>query len=152
MLRAAPLHDVGKIGVPDSILLKPGALTEEEFEIIKTHSSIGWSILNKSSSKYLKLGAEIALCHHEKWDGSGYPDGLRGHDIPLSGRIVCIADVFDALRSDRPYKKAVSHKDAMSVLMEGKGTHFDPDLVDLVISNSEELATIYRRYGSGSTE
>ena len=123
---AAPLHDVGKIATPDAILLKPGKLTPEEFEIMKGHARSGFELLDKSESPVVQAGAQIALSHHEKYDGSGYPQGLAGQAIPLMGRIVAVADVFDALTSERPYKKAWGLERAVNHLKEGAGTHFDP--------------------------
>ncbi|HWD38251.1 MAG TPA: HD domain-containing phosphohydrolase [Fimbriimonas sp.] len=127
---AAPLHDVGKIGVPDAVLLKPAKLDKEEFEIMKSHSEIGGRILAGSESPVLKMGEEIALSHHEKWDGSGYPLGLKGDEIPLSGRIVALADVYDALTSERPYKRAWRPEEAYRHIEESAGAHFDPRLVE----------------------
>ncbi|MBU0486144.1 MAG: response regulator [Proteobacteria bacterium] len=143
---ASPLHDVGKIGVPDEILLKPGRLTEQEFEIIKTHTMIGFRILSDSSSELLGLGALIAKTHHEKYDGSGYPEGLSGEDIPLEGRIAAICDVFDALTFDRVYKKAYSVDKAVEIIMEGKGTHFDPGLVDLFLDSMAEVLKVKEKF------
>lgn len=133
ILEAAPMHDVGKIAIPDYILLKPGRLTPEEFDIMKGHAALGYELLKDSGSEILRAGAEIALTHHEKFDGSGYPNGLRGENIPLFGRIVAVADVFDALTSERPYKKAWSLDEACSFLREGCGAHFDPACVDALL-------------------
>lgn len=127
---AAPMHDTGKIGIPDLILRKPAPLTPDEWVIMKTHSQIGFEILNRSNSPVFKMAAEIARCHHEKWDGSGYPRGLRGEAIPESARIVAIVDVFDALTMQRPYKKAWSVEEAMAEIKKGSGSHFDPHLVN----------------------
>jgi putative two-component system response regulator len=124
--RAAPLHDIGKIGVPDAILLKPGKLDPQEFEVMRTHSRIGHQILSGSGSRVLRVSAEIALTHHERWDGSGYPEGLKGDAIPLCGRIAAVADVFDALMHRRPYKEAWSLDAAVAEIREGSGRHFDP--------------------------
>ncbi len=128
---SAPLHDIGKISIPDSILLKPGKLTEEEFEIVKKHSIWGYELLKDTQSVYLMEGAVIALSHHEKWDGSGYPKGLAGEDIPLSGRIVGLIDVYDSLISERPYKAPWEPEKALQYIKEQKGKHFDPQLVEL---------------------
>ncbi|SDU60229.1 CHASE2 domain-containing protein [Desulfobacula phenolica] len=136
--RAAPLHDVGKVGVSDIILLKPGKLTKEEFEEIKEHTTCGKKIidsaLNKAERNYfLETALDIAYTHHEKWDGSGYPQGISGEKIPFSGRLMAIADVYDALISRRPYKKPMKHEKAVDIIKEGRGTHFDPDLIDVFI-------------------
>lgn len=127
---AAPMHDIGKIGIPDNILLKPGKLNHEEFAIMKTHSSIGYHILKNSHSKYISLGAEIALSHHERFDGTGYPNGLKGKAIPLDARIVAVADVYDALTSERPYKRAWSNQEALDYVLDNKNKHFDPACVE----------------------
>lgn len=126
--RAAPLHDVGKIGVPDNILLKPGRLTPEEFEIIKPHTTIGAALLSGGHSEMVLIAESIALTHHERWDGSGYPAGLKGEDIPIEGRIVSVADVFDALSHDRPYKKAWTVEDAVAEIERNAGRQFDPEI------------------------
>jgi putative two-component system response regulator len=131
---AATLHDVGKIGVPDRVLLKPGRLTPEEFEIIKSHTSIGAEILGRSKFSILQVAREIAISHHERWDGSGYPVGLKGDQIPLSGRLVAIADVFDALTHDRPYKKAWHLEDAVAETKRLSGLQLDPHLVNVFLS------------------
>jgi putative two-component system response regulator len=128
--RAAPLHDVGKIGIPDAILLKPGRLTDDEFEVIKTHSRIGAEILTGSHSPLLRLAERIALTHHERWDGRGYPSGLSGEEIPIAGRIAAIADVFDALTHERPYKQAWTVEKALGEIMDQAGRQFDPGVVD----------------------
>lgn len=139
---AAPLHDIGKIGVPDSILLKPGSLTDEEMAIMRKHPLIGYEILRDSQSRFIQIGAQIALRHHERWDGSGYPDGLRGEQIPLNARIVAIADVFDALTSERPYKRAWSNEEAFAYLEEHSGTFFDPSCVKVLLANKARVAEI----------
>lgn len=146
LLEAAPMHDVGKIGIPDSILLKPGKLTPEEFDLMKGHARIGYELLKNSSSASLRAGAEIAWSHHEKLDGTGYPRGLKGNDIPLFGRIVAVADVFDALTSERPYKRAWSLEDACLFLEEWKGRHFDPACVEAFMANWNEVIDIRRRF------
>lgn len=135
IMDAAPMHDVGKLGIADAILLKPGKLTDDEFEVMRGHPTIGHQILAGSDSDLIRLGAEIALTHHEKYDGSGYPVGLKGDDIPIAGRIVAVADVFDALTSARPYKPAWTAERARDFLVAGKGTHFDPRCVDAFLSD-----------------
>src|SRR5574343_458062 len=146
ILEAAPMHDVGKIGIPDYILLKPGKLTPEEFEVMKGHSRIGHELLKDSRSEIMKAGAEVAISHHEKYDGSGYPFGLKGAQIPLFGRIVAVADVFDALTSERPYKRAWSLADACRVLEDGRGKHFDPLCVEAFLAGWEDILEIRQRF------
>jgi response regulator RpfG family c-di-GMP phosphodiesterase len=143
---ASPFHDIGKVGIKDEILLAQRRLSEEEFEIMKEHAMIGYEILKDSQSIYLKAGALIALTHHEKYDGSGYPNGLVGDDISIYGRIVAVVDVFDALTSQRPYKKAWSVEDALDLLEKEKGKHFDPKVVELFIENLDEVKNIYHTY------
>jgi len=143
---ASPLHDVGKVGVPDEILLKPGKLTIEEFDLIKTHTTMGYRILCDSTSELLLLAAVIAKTHHEKYDGTGYPEGLAGEAIPLEGRITAICDVFDALTFDRVYKKAYSVEKAASIIQEGRGTHFDPVLVDLFHESFDEILKLKKEF------
>jgi response regulator RpfG family c-di-GMP phosphodiesterase len=137
---AAVLHDVGKIGVPDRVLLKPDRLDEDEWEIMKTHAEIGASMLAGSPSPLVQLGEEIARTHHERWNGTGYPAGLRGEEIPLAGRICAICDVFDALRSRRPYKDAWTLDEAIAEIERQRGRHFDPALVDLFLPLAPGLA------------
>ncbi|HEV7802638.1 MAG TPA: HD domain-containing phosphohydrolase, partial [Burkholderiales bacterium] len=146
MLLASPLHDIGKIGTPDQILLKPGKLTPEEFEIMKLHTVIGQKILSNSVSPILQAGAQIAISHHEKFDGSGYPHRLKGKAIPLYGRIVAVADVFDALTSERPYKKAWDLDRANSLLLESKGGHFDPEVVDAFFDVYDQVLEVKARF------
>lgn len=146
ILNAAPMHDIGKLGTPDHILLKPGKLTPEEMSIMKEHAMIGYSILKDADSPVLQAAALIARTHHEKFDGSGYPDGLRGEAIPLYGRIVAVADVFDALTSERPYKKAWSLESAADLLREGRGAHFDPRCVDALLDQWPQVLAIRERY------
>ena len=146
IFHASPLHDLGKLGIADKILLKPGKLDADEFEIMKTHARIGYDILKYSQSGYLKAGAVISYSHHEKFDGSGYPLGLSGERIPILGRIVAVADVFDALTSVRPYKDAWSIEDACALLVEEKGKHFDPNLIDLFIENLDEIKSIKSQF------
>ena len=146
MLHASPMHDIGKIGIPDHILLKPGKFEPEEWEIMKTHAAIGANILEGDESDLMRWASEIALTHHEKWDGSGYPNGLSGEDIPLSGRIAALADVFDALTSSRPYKKAWTVEAAVGLIKESRGTHFDPELVDVFLERLTEVLSICEFY------
>lgn len=138
---AAPLHDVGKIGIPDSILKKPGKLTAEEFEIVKTHTEIGARILSGGQTAVMQLAESIALSHHERWDGTGYPYGLVGEQIPICGRIVAVADVFDALTSERVYKSAIPPAEAVEIILAESGKHFDPQVVDAFLSAIRELET-----------
>lgn len=140
---AAPLHDIGKVGIPDAILNKPGVLTDEEYEIMKNHTLIGQSILSNSDKPLIQLASEIAGGHHEKFDGTGYPLGLKGNDIPLSARIVAIADVFDALVSKRVYKDSWSHERIINFFNEEKGKHFDPLLVTLFLNNFDRFTLLY---------
>jgi HD-GYP domain-containing protein (c-di-GMP phosphodiesterase class II) len=146
LLHAAPLHDVGKIGIPDSILLKNGKLTEDEWSIMRSHPELGFQILDGSQAPLLKMGAKIALTHHEKFDGSGYPNGLAGHDIPLEGRITAIADVFDALTSRRSYKNAWDFKEVIEYMNSEKGRHFDGELVDLFLNELPLILEVYETY------
>jgi putative two-component system response regulator len=146
LLYAAPMHDIGKIGIPDKILLKPGKLTAEEWEIMKKHTIIGADILKGSNINFVRMGEMIALTHHEKWDGSGYPYGLKGRKIPLVGRITAIADVFDALTSDRPYKKAFSIEKSNQIILQERGKHFDPDVVDAFFEVQDAILQIKESY------
>ncbi|GIX00334.1 MAG: response regulator [Pirellulaceae bacterium] len=145
----SPLHDIGKVGIPDNILLKPGRLTPDEFEIMKQHVTIGCKTLDAAytacpSAEYLRLARDIAATHHEKFDGSGYPNGLAGIDIPLCGRIVALADVYDALTTKRVYKDAMSHEQARRIIIESRGSHFDPDVVDAFLRREEDFQAIRR--------
>ena len=152
ILYASPLHDVGKIGVPDNILFKPGKHDATEWDVMKSHANLGATILGygKSNSPYTKMGAEIALTHHERWDGTGYPYGLSGEDIPLSGRIMAICDVYDALRSHRPYKPAYLHDEAMQIILNGDGrtmpSHFDPQILERFRSNTKKFNDIFEAH------
>jgi len=146
LLEAAPMHDIGKVGIADKILLKPGRLDHDEFEIMKQHAIFGYELLRGSSSKVLQAGAEIARGHHEKFDGSGYPAGIKGNDIPLFSRIVAVADVFDALTSERPYKKAWDIEAAVDFLKAGAGTHFDPDCVNAFLEAWDDVMVIRERF------
>jgi response regulator RpfG family c-di-GMP phosphodiesterase len=144
------LHDIGKVGIPDAILLKPGKLTPDEFEIIKRHSTLGGDILTDieagiEGQTFLTLGKEIAYYHHEKWDGTGYPKGLKGEQIPLSARIVALADVYDALTSERIYKKAITHEKAKEIITHANGKHFDPDVVDSFLTREEDFKMIWEK-------
>ena len=147
----SPLHDIGKIGIPDYILLKPGRLDDKEFGIMKTHTSIGFNTLNDALVKfpkadYLQMSAEIARSHHEKFDGTGYPDGWKGYDIPLSARIVTLSDVYDALVSKRVYKTAYSHDLAKSIIVDEKGNHFDPVIVETFLACENRFIDIYNQF------
>lgn len=146
ILYAAPMHDIGKIGIPDHILMKPAKLDAEEWEVMKSHAPIGARILEGSDADVIQLGETIAGTHHEKWNGEGYPMGLKGEDIPMSGRIAAIADVFDALTSKRPYKEPFSLGHSFSIITEGRGTHFDPAVVDAFFAVKDEILQIKARY------
>jgi len=157
LYKSAPLHDIGKVGIPDAILLKPGKLTDEEFVIMKTHAQIGADALaiaeeGLGTNSFLTFAREISLAHHEKWDGSGYPAGLKGVEIPCSGRLMAVADVYDALISKRVYKPAFSHEKAKRIIIEGRGTHFDPDIVDAFIAAEELFCGIAKQYGDSATQ
>jgi len=152
ILYAAPMHDLGKIGIPDLILLKPGKLDSAEWEIMKQHTIIGAKILNGSDTEYIRLGEKIALSHHEKWDGSGYPNGLKGNQIPLAGRIAAIADVFDALTSKRPYKDAFSLEKSLGLIREGRGSYFDPEVVDAFFAIEDGILIIKNKYAEGNKQ
>ena len=147
IFQTSPLHDIGKVGVPDAILLKPGRLTPQEFEIMKTHTTIAANTLEAALEKFpgvafLKMAKEIAESHHEKVNGTGYPYGLKGDDIPLCGRIMAVADVYDALVSQRVYKAALSHGEALAIIEEGRGEHFDLDIVDAFLAISDRFHEI----------
>lgn len=146
LLHASPMHDIGKIGIPDHILLKPGKFEPEEWETMKTHAAIGAEILSGDDSALLRLAEEIALNHHEKWDGSGYPAGLKGQEIPQSARIVALADVFDALLSNRPYKKSWTVEEAVAFIRSQSGQHFDPEVVAHFEKGLSELLEIRAKY------
>jgi len=148
ILYASSMHDLGKIGMPDSILMKTTKLEPEEWEIMKSHSAIGAAMLEGSDSDVIKMGRSIAQNHHEKWDGSGYPARLKGTEIPIAGRIAAIADVFDALTSIRPYKKPFSLEKAFEIIREGKGNHFDPDVVDAFFDVQDEIIDIKSKFSS----
>jgi len=152
LFKSAPLHDIGKVGIPDAILLKPGKLTAEEFEIMKTHTTIGYEAIVRAEQSlgteldFLLCAKEITLSHQEKWDGSGYPQALAGNAIPLSARLMAVADVYDALISKRVYKEAFSHETAVAMMAEGRGTHFDPDILDAFLSVQDQFAAIAARF------
>jgi putative two-component system response regulator len=142
---ASVMHDVGKIGIPDRVLQKPGKLTPDEYELMQQHPEFGFRILSSPNSELLTLAASIALTHHEKWDGSGYPRGLRGQEIPLEGRIAAVADVFDALITNRCYRKAFGLTEAITMMKEGRGSHFDPEILDLLLDHLSEILTMKKR-------
>jgi putative two-component system response regulator len=158
LTESAPLHDIGKVGIPDHVLLKPGKLTEDEWRIMRTHTILGAEAIElaerdvKGSAEFLSLAKEIARWHHEKWDGSGYPDGLKGEAIPVSARLMAVADVFDALISSRVYKSSMSVDDAREIILEGRGQHFDADIVDVFLANFDDFVTIAERYRDGDME
>ncbi|MEY4755512.1 MAG: hypothetical protein RJA34_410 [Pseudomonadota bacterium] len=152
LFKSAPLHDIGKVGIPDHILLKPGKLTFEEFEIMKTHTTLGFNAIVRAERSlgmefdFLRPAKEIALSHQEKWDGSGYPQSLAGDAIPISARLMAVADVFDALISKRVYKEPMSHDETLRIMMAGRGTHFDPDVLDAFLQVHEDFKAIAASY------
>jgi len=146
LLTTSPMHDVGKIGIPDQILLKGTMLSMEEMVVMQSHTTIGGKLLDGSESQLMKVAREIALTHHEKWDGEGYPAGLAGEQIPIFGRIACIADVFDALRSKRPYKQPYPLEKAIEIMKSERGKHFDPELLDLFVANLGSFVEIHERF------
>jgi response regulator RpfG family c-di-GMP phosphodiesterase len=152
LYKIAPLHDVGKVGIPDSILHKPGKLTEEEFEIMKTHAALGGNAFASAvagldiSSTFLEAACQIAMSHHEKWDGSGYPSGLKGENIPIPARLMALADVYDAMSCKRVYKSAIAHEEVTSVILEGRGKHFDPDVVDAFLEIQHHFIEIAEKF------
>ena len=146
LLYSAQMHDLGKIGIPDSILLKPGKLNDREWSIMKQHPEIGAKILSNSGADVIELGKIISYNHHEKWDGTGYPRGLKGKNIPLEGRITAVADVFDALLSKRPYKEPYSTEKSLDIIKSGSGSHFDPEIVEAFFSVKDEILTIKDKY------
>jgi putative two-component system response regulator len=156
--KSSSLHDIGKVGIPDSILLKPGRLTDDEFEIMKTHTTLGFEAIARAEQQlgikvdFLDTAKKIALSHHEKWNGSGYPKALKGAEIPLAARLMAVADVFDALTSRRIYKEAMSFEDSLKIMQEGRGTHFDPDVLDAFLSIQDEVQSIANRYRDTETE
>lgn len=158
LFKSAPLHDIGKVGIPDRILLKPGRLETAEFEIMKTHTTLGWDAIEHAERQlgtnvdFLSIAKEIALSHQEKWDGSGYPQGLAGDAIPLSARLMAIADVYDALISRRVYKNGMSHEQAVAIIEEGKGHHFDPDITDAFVAVQDEFCEIASRFSDSDED
>jgi putative two-component system response regulator len=158
LFKSAPLHDIGKVGIPDCILLKPGRFEPHEMEIMKTHTTLGRDAIQQAENalgiqvEFLTIAKEIALCHQEKWDGSGYPGGLAGDEIPISARLMAVADVYDALVSRRVYKEGMPHEKAVQIIIEGKGKHFDPDMVDAFIEIHQEFLAIAQRYADTDTD
>jgi putative two-component system response regulator len=158
LYKSAPLHDIGKVGIPDAILLKPGKLTDDEFRVMKTHTTLGRDAilaaekLIDAPSSFLKLAREIAHYHQEKWDGSGYPEGLRGDSIPLSARLMAVADVYDALISRRVYKEPMPHDKAVAIIREGRDRHFDPHMVDAFLQIAEEFQDIAARFADSAED
>jgi adenylate cyclase len=157
LYKSAPLHDIGKVAIPDKILLKPARLTEDEVEIMKTHTTIGHDVIESSVRKlgknsFLTIAAEIALSHQEKWDGSGFPQGLKGNEIPISGRLMALADVYDALTSKRVYKPPLSHAVAVDIIKKGRGMHFDPDIVDAFLEIQEKFRNVAREFADFEEE
>lgn len=152
LFKSAPLHDIGKIGIPDYILLKNGSLSADEFEIMKTHTTLGWECIERAEAElgvtmpFLSFAKEIALSHQEKWDGTGYPQGLAGENIPLSARLMALADVYDALISRRVYKEPMTHEQACAIIQEGRARHFDPDIVDAFLALQNEFQWIAAKY------
>ncbi|MBP8019275.1 MAG: HD domain-containing protein, partial [Hylemonella sp.] len=158
LFKSAPLHDIGKVGIPDRILLKPGRFTPEEFEIMKGHTTLGRSAIEHAEKQlgteveFLKYAKEIACYHQEKWDGSGYPEGLIGDAIPVSARLMAVADVYDALISRRVYKEGMSHEKAVQIIGEGRGAHFDPDIADAFLALTEVFKEIAARFADSDEE
>src|SRR5574343_283132 len=158
LFKSAPLHDIGKVGIPDYILLKPGRFTPEEFEVMKAHTTLGRDAISKAEQRlgvtveFLTHAKEIAYSQQEKWDGSGYPEGLSGDAIPVSARIMAVADVYDALISRRPYKNPFAHDKAVQMIIDGRGTHFDPDMVDAFIELQDEFLAISLRYADSADD
>ncbi len=151
IFNAAPMHDIGKIGIPDNILLKPGKLDDQEWDMMRKHPEFGANIIGEHSSELMQMAKEIAISHHEKWNGLGYPNKLKGEDIPLSGRIVAIADVFDALTAERPYKKAWLVDDAVNLINEESGQHFDPELVEIFNKVLPKILEVKAQYAEAKT-
>ncbi|MNM51103.1 Cyclic di-GMP phosphodiesterase response regulator RpfG [compost metagenome] len=158
LFRSAPLHDIGKIGIPDHILLKPGRFTPEEFEIMKTHTTLGRDAIQRAEDQlglsvdFLRMAKEIAYSHQEKWDGSGYPQGLVGEEIPMSARLMAVADVYDALISRRVYKAGMPHDQAVQIIRQGRASHFDPDVCDVFLANAEQFHLIAERFADSDQD
>lgn len=158
LFKSAPLHDIGKVGIPDRILLKPGPLDPDEFEIMKTHTTLGFESIVQAEQRlgslvdFLRYAKEIALSHQEKWDGSGYPEARRGDDIPLSARLMAVADVYDALISRRVYKPPFSQEKSIAIMREGRGGHFDPDILDAFLAHTDEFRAIAERFADNDAE
>jgi putative two-component system response regulator len=158
LFKSAPLHDIGKVGIPDRILLKPGRFDPGEFEIMKTHTTLGRDAIVHAENAlgitvdFLTFAKSIALSHQEKWNGSGYPEGLAGDDIPIAARLMAVADVYDALISRRVYKDGMSHEKAVQIMIEGKGSHFDPDMLDAFLEIQEEFRSIARRFADSDSD
>ena len=158
LFRSAPLHDIGKIGIPDHILLKPGRFTPEEFEIMKTHTTLGRDAIQRAEDQlglsvdFLRMAKEIAYSHQEKWDGSGYPQGLVGEEIPMSARLMAVADVYDALISRRVYKAGMPHEQAVEIIRQGRASHFDPDVCDVFLTNAEQFHLIAERFADSDQD
>lgn len=158
LFKSAPLHDIGKVGIPDRILLKPGRFTSEEFEIMKTHTTLGRDAIAHAEAllgtpvEFLSMAKEIAFSHQEKWDGSGYPQGLRGRDIPVPARLMALADVYDALICRRIYKPAMSHDQAVAIIVQGRGSHFDPEMVDVFVQIQDQFRSIAARFADADAD
>ena len=158
LFKSAPLHDIGKVGIPDRILLKPGRFTPGEFEIMKAHTTLGRDAIEHAEKQlgmeveFLHLAKDIAYYHQEKWDGSGYPTGKRGDDIPISARLMAVADVYDALISRRVYKEGMSHEKALGIIVEGRGSHFDPDIVDAFVALQDEFRAVALRFADSDAD
>ena len=158
LFKSVPLHDIGKVGIPDRILLKPGKLTPEEFEIMKTHTTLGRDAIVTAERRlgvnvdFLTYAKEVACSHQEKWNGSGYPEGLAGDAIPISARLMAVGDVYDALISRRPYKEPMPHNQAVQLIIDGRGTHFDPDIVDAFIALQDDFLAISQQYADSDAD
>lgn len=158
LFKSAPLHDIGKVGIPDRILLKPGKLTPEEFDIMKTHTTLGRDAIQAAEDhlgmkvEFLSLAKEIAYGHQEKWDGSGYPQGAVGEQIPISARLMAVADVYDALISRRVYKEGMPHDKAVAIILQGRGQHFDPDMVDALVAVQDQFWAIAQRFADSDAD